>query len=277
MSNAIQAVTGSGTSEQNVHSLTEERREGSTTKARRGLSRVAGLLYLGVGVFGGFAVGFVFPKVYIAGDAATTAANVVANSGLLRMGVVADLIQATLWVFLAMTLYALLRHVNTNAARAMVILVAIGAAITCLNDVFAFAALRVATEGPYAAGLGATGSNAVVLLLLDIQHYGFFGIAQIFFGLWLAPLGYLAYKSGMFPKALGVVLVAASVSYLVDVLALYLVPDVGLKFHSFVVTPVATIAEVWMLGYLLVKGVKSTGPNDLPTVTVASAPIGYSA
>jgi hypothetical protein len=32
-----------------------------------------------------------------------------------------------------------------------------------------------------------------VFLLLDIQHYVL--IAQIFFGLWLVPLGYLAYKS----------------------------------------------------------------------------------
>ncbi len=258
MSDAIQTVTGSDRSEQDVHSRSEERPDGgSITRARKRLARVAGLLYLGVGVFSGFAVGYVFPKIFVAGDATTTTANVIANSGLVRAGVVADLIQATLWVFLAMTLYVLLRHVNTTAARAMVILVAIGAAITCLNDVFAFAALRVAMDAQYAAGLGAAGSNAIVLLLLDIQHYAFFGIAQIFFGLWLAPLGYLVYKSGMFPKALGMVLIAASVCYLVDVLALFLVPDAGLMFHSFVVTPVATIAEVWMLGYLLVKGVRS--------------------
>ena len=47
----------------------------------------------------------------------------------------------------------------------------------------------------------------MVLLLLDTQHYGIL-IAQIFFGLWLVPLGYLAYKSsGMFPKWLGVLLI----------------------------------------------------------------------
>lgn len=45
-----------------------------------------------------------------------------------------------------------------------------------------------------------------MLLLLDIQHYGVL-VAQTFLGLWLVPLGYLASKSGMFPKALGMVLV----------------------------------------------------------------------
>ena len=110
------------------------------------LARIAGLLYVINAIVAGFAFGFVATKMYAAGDAATTAANVVANPGLVRVGVVADLFQATEWVFLAMALYLLLRHVSTDAARAMVVLVAIGAGITCLNDVFEFVAVRVATD-----------------------------------------------------------------------------------------------------------------------------------
>ena len=37
------------------------------------LARIAGLLYLFVGIFGGFAEGFVDPRMYVAGDAAATA------------------------------------------------------------------------------------------------------------------------------------------------------------------------------------------------------------
>src|ERR1700737_1028175 len=76
------------------------------------LARIAGVLYLLVGIFGGFAQGFLYPKIYVAGDAAKTAANVIANSGLIRAGVVADLFQATVLVFLAIVLYYLLKHVN---------------------------------------------------------------------------------------------------------------------------------------------------------------------
>jgi len=64
-------------------------------------------------------------------------------------------------------LYLLLKHVNKSVAMAMVVLVATGAVNL--------------------AAFGTTGSNAMVLLLLDTQHYGIF-IAQIFFGLWLVPL-----------------------------------------------------------------------------------------
>jgi hypothetical protein len=218
------------------------------------LARIAGLLYLIVGIFGGFAVGYVTPMLYVAGDAAATAGNVVANAGLVRISVVADLLQATVLVFLGMTFYVLLKHVNKYAARAMLILVAIATTIMCLDKVFQFAALRVAGDASYAAAFGVAGSNALVLLLLDMHHYGFF-IAQIFFGLWLVPLGYLAYRSGMFPKALGVVLVVAGASYMVDLLAAFLVPDIGKQIHGFLAIP-PTIAEVWMLGYLLVNGVR---------------------
>jgi hypothetical protein len=233
------------------------------------LARIAGLLYLIVGIFGGFAVGYVRPKIYAPGDAATAAANVVANTGLIRIGVVADLLQATVLVFLGMTLYLLLKHVHKNAATAMVVLVAIATTLMCLDKVFQFAALRVATDASYAASFGAAGSNALVLLLLDIHHYGYL-IAQIFFGLWLVPLGYLAYQSGMFPKALGVVLIVAGVSYLVDLLAAFLVPDVRQQVSRFLAIP-PIIAEVWLLGYLLVKGVKVPA-QDTPTVSPLLGP-----
>ena len=224
----------------------------------KGLARIAGVLYLLVGISGGFAEGFVQPKMYVAGNAAATAGNVVSNAGLIRIGVVADLFDQTIFVFLALTLYVLLNHVHKSVARAMLVLVAIAAAIESMNAVFEFEGLRVATAGAYMAALGTAGSNALVLTLLDTQHYGLL-IAQIFFGLWLAPLGYLVYRSGMFAKALGVVLVVGAVCYLVDVLAAFLVPDLGKQIHTYITIPSA-IAEISMVLYLLVIGVITPKP-----------------
>ncbi|GHO63359.1 hypothetical protein KSC_022510 [Ktedonobacter sp. SOSP1-52] len=232
------------------------------------LARIAGVLYLVVGIFGAFAEDFVDLKMYAAGNAAATAGNVVANAGLVRLGVVADLFQATVWVFLAMTLSLLLKHVNKSAASAMVVLVAIGTGIVCLNAIFEFEGLRAATGAVNLVALGTAGSNALVLLLLDTQHYGTL-IAQIFFGLWLVPLGYLAYKSsGMFPKWLGVLLIVGGVCSLVDLLTLLLVPAFAQKItpdlpgthHTFVGVILPTIAEISMLVYLLVIGVKTVKP-----------------
>ena len=104
-----------------------------------------------------------------------------------------------------------------------------------------------------------------MLLLLDTQHYGIF-IAQIFFGLWLVPLGYLAYQSrGMFPKWLGILLIVGGVCYLVDLLALFLVPDFDKVIHGFITIPSA-IAEISMVLYLLIIGVRTPKPaQHLPT------------
>jgi len=223
-------------------------------KANKKTARIAGLLYLLVGIFGGFAEGYVEPRMFVAGNAAVTAANVVSNAGLVRLGVVADLLDQTLFVFLVLTLYTLLKHIHKSVARAMVVLVALAACIGSLNAVFEFEGLRVATDSGFAAAFG-TSSNGVVLLLLEAQHYGLL-IAQIFFGLWLAPLGYLAYKSGWFPKALGVTLIVGCICYLVDLLAAFLLPDFGQMIHGYVTIPSA-IAEIWMLGYLLIVGVRT--------------------
>src|SRR5712691_12219576 len=133
------------------------------------LARIAGLLYLFVGIFGGFAEGFVDPRMYVAGDAVATAGNVFANAGVVRLGVVAHLLDGAFFIFTALTLYILLKHVQRSVARAMVVLVALASGIICLNAVFQFEALRVATDNCYAVAFGLAGANALVLLLLDIQ------------------------------------------------------------------------------------------------------------
>jgi hypothetical protein len=225
--------------------------------ANKKTARIAGVLYLLVGIFGGFAEGYVEPKMYVAGNAAATAGNVIANAGLVRMGVVSDLLDQTFFIFLALVLYGLLKDVNKSVARAMLVLVALASCIGCLSAVFEFEGLRVATGAVNLSTIG-TSSNAVVLLLLDAQHYGLL-TAQIFFGLWLAPLGYLAYKSEWFPKSLGVLLIVGTVCYLIDLLAAFLLPDFGQAIHGYVVIPCA-IAEIWMVFYLLVVGVRTSEP-----------------
>jgi len=209
------------------------------------LARIAGVFYLLVGIFGGFAEGYVDPKLHVAGNAAATAGNVVANAELVRMGVVAHLVDGVFFALTAMTLYLLLNHVHKNAARSMVIFVVIAVGMICLNAVFLFEGMQVATDPSYVTAFGVAGSSALVMVLLDIQHYGTLA-AQVFFGLWLAPLGYLAYRSGLFPKALGVVLVLATVSYLADSLAAFLLPDLELQIKPFlIIAPL--VGEIWMV------------------------------
>ena len=117
------------------------------------LARIAGVFYLLVGIFGGFAEGFVDPKLHVAGNAAATAGNVVANAELVRMGVVAHLVDGVFFALTAMALYLLLNHVHKNAARSMVIFVVIAVGMICLNAVFLFEGMQVATDPSYVTAL----------------------------------------------------------------------------------------------------------------------------
>jgi hypothetical protein len=235
------------------------------------LARIAGVFYLLVGIFGGFAEGFVDPKLYVAGNSTATAANVVANADLVRMGVVAHMVDGVFFALTAMALYLLLHHVQKNAARLMVLFVALAVGMICLNAVFLFEGMQVATDPSYVAAFGAAGSRALVMILVDLQHHGTLA-AQVFFGLWLAPLGYLAYRSGLFPKALGVVLVLATISYLADSLTAFMLPDLELQIKPFLsVAPL--VGEIWMVLYLLAKGVKSADQADRAPVA-RLAPVG---
>src|SRR5258705_6780029 len=106
------------------------------------LARIAGAYYLVVAIFAGFAE-IVRLNVYVPDDAVATAANVAANADLVRFSFVADLVQATFALVLALS--RLLQHVNSGMARAMVLFVVLQVGITCLNMVHQFAALEVAT------------------------------------------------------------------------------------------------------------------------------------
>src|SRR2546430_17698352 len=99
-------------------SKTQVKAEPAITSSPKPLARIAGVLYLIVGIFGGFALAYVSPLVYFPGDAAATAAKVAANADLVRTGVLADLLQAAVFVFLALTLYLLLSCLQRDGATA---------------------------------------------------------------------------------------------------------------------------------------------------------------
>lgn len=228
----------------------------------RRLARLAGLSYLLVALFGGFAH-VVRTQVYVPNDARVTLGQVVDNALLVRLSFTADLVQAVFMVLTMLALHRLMGASDRAAARTMFAFVVIFIAITCLNMVSQFGALIVATEPAYAT-LGPAGPAAMVLLLLNLQHAGYL-IAQIFFGLWLWPLGTLILRSGLMPRVLAYLARAATIAYLVDVAAQFLAPSAVASFSAIAIVPVVVLGEVSILGYLLVRGVRGVRtPNPNP-------------
>ncbi len=231
-----------------------------TPPAPKRLARLAGLLYLVVAICGGLGE-TIRNAVDAPGDASALARAIAAHATLVRVGVAVDLVTAVFWLLTALALQRLLEHVGKGAARAMVALTATGTAVMCLNLVFQHGALVLVTDPAY-AGLGREGAQAAALLSFATLRTGEY-VAGVFFGLWLLPMGYLAYASRLFPRALGVLLMVGCFGYLGDTLARLLAPPLGATLSPFFITPSA-IAEVAMVLWLLVMGVRAPATGATP-------------
>ncbi|BCJ74538.1 hypothetical protein CS0771_40820 [Catellatospora sp. IY07-71] len=213
------------------------------------LGRLAGLCYLAVAVFGGFAELFVRDRVRVPGDAAATAANITADETLFRLGLAADLLMAIAFILLGLTLHRLLHETHRRAATALLVLVTGGATAILANLVFHAGALLVATDPAYDSGLA--------LLLLDLHHHGYV-LGGVLFGLWLLPMAYVAMRSALFPTALGVLVLAGVVTWLADPLLFVAAPGLPETVRTVVSVP-TSLAEFSLLLYLLIVGVRRTG------------------
>ena len=91
------------------------------------------------------------------------------------------------------------------------------------------------------------------MLSFEAFHSGVL-IAQIFFGAWLLPLGYLVYKSDYFPKVLGGLLVIGGIGMMGDTFLNILYPSYEGILKS--VIEVLGLSELVFCAWLLVKGAK---------------------
>ena len=181
--------------------------------------RFAGLLYLLGSIPGVFALEYVPSKLLVHGNATATANNIAAHELLFRLGIAADLICQTLFIFVALALYDLLKGVNQRHAVLMVILFVVSVPIAFLNELNAIAALALVRGADFLSLFDKPQRDALAMLFLNLHHGGV-DVAAIFWGLWLFPLGMLVYRSGFLPRILGVLLMAACLAYLANSLVL---------------------------------------------------------
>lgn len=228
-------------------------------------AKIAGALYLIYIVVSIFADVFGRSKLIVLGDAATTARNIMASAWQFRIGFVSDLVAAVLFLLTAWALYVLLEPVNKNLALLFLLLNLGGVAVWCFSDLFLIASQLLLSGTGNLKVFQADQLQALAMLSLYVYKYGFMGIAQIFFGAWLFPLGYLVFKSGFLPKILGVILMVHCVIWLMSDLQFLLFPGfiattfVGITYISY---PLGFISEFGLTLWLLIMGVKDQ-PSSL--------------
>ncbi|TQO38228.1 uncharacterized protein DUF4386 [Arenibacter algicola] len=224
------------------------------------LARIAGLLYLIVIICGIFAEKYVRFTLVDLNDSAVTAQNIGNQEFLFRMGFVADLIMQLAYFLLPVVLYQLLKKTSKELAGLMVLSVTVAVAIMCINMLNHYAPLLLLNHNIYTSAFSTEQINNSVSFYLEMHNKGYH-IAQLFFGLWLLPLGYLVFKSERFPKIIGILLIVGCFGYLTDFLIYFLYPENSIALSEYITAP-ADLGEFSLCLYLLIKGVKGADSSQ---------------
>lgn len=235
------------------------------------LARIAGVLYLIITVAAVFAHFYVPGELIVAGDAAATAANIMASESLFRIGAIgSELIILLSEVLLSVVLYLLFRPVSKTLSLLAAISRLIMTTIHGLNLLNYYFVLQLLSGGDYLTVFSPEQVNALVTLFLSAHSYGFtIGIAFLVPHVFI--LGYLIIKSGYFPKVLGYLFIAAGIGYLVDTIGWLLVP--GYTTTPDLIAMVIAVAELAFPIWLLVKGVNMAGWQKRTSEAVSLQPL----
>lgn len=206
-------------------------------------ARTTGALYLALAVAGG--LGFLLARpMLVDPDPLTTLDQLREREALARTLIGLEMALVVFQVLAALWFFRLFRAVDDFAAAAI-------AVFGVLNAVAIMGSVA-ATATSLEAALGSAGGEAgSPQLLLGLSEH-FWGVGNLFFGLWLVPMGVCVLRSGTMPRLLGRLLVVGGAGYVLSGFVTYLWPDAA-AVPELLVVP-ATIGEVWMLGYLLVRG-----------------------
>lgn len=215
-------------------------------------ARVAGLIYLLIAIMTPFAEFFVRQGLIVPGDAATTAANIVAAESLFRAGFASDLVIFAIEVAQAALLYVLFRPVSRTLALVMAFAKLAMATVLGLNLLNLHTALQLLTGTEYAA-FDAGQRHALAYVFLRAQSSGY-ALGMVFFSLYLGVVGYLVYRSGFLPRILGILSVVSAVGYLANSFTLFIVPA-HTETLAVIVVVAALIGELPLTFWLLIKGV----------------------
>lgn len=216
----------------------------------RPMARIAGALYLITILTGIFSAGYVSGKLVVNGDAAATAANILAHRGLLQLGFAIYLIEMACQVAITALFYDLLKPAGRSVSLVAAYLGLTGCVIKTFSRVFFITPLFILGGAHYLSVFSAEQLQALALLFLKVNDRGA-GIALVFFGFYAILTGYLIIKSTFLPRILGVLSVVGGLGWLT-----FLYPPLGGRLFPFIAI-FAILGAASLIFWLLVFGVNA--------------------
>ena len=215
-------------------------------------ARVGGVLYLYIIVVGGLGE-FYRGSLIVSGDPTATANRIIASQLLWRLSIAGELLHLVFAVALAMIFYVLLGPVSKNLALLAAFLNLVSIAIEATVRVSLFAVLFPLGDAGYLKTFEPGQLHVLAYLALRVYDYGF-AASLVFFGCCLFFYGFLIFKSGFFPKFLGVLVAIGSLCYVINSFVDFVAPRFANIIFPAILLP-GFIAELSLSLWLVVKGV----------------------
>jgi hypothetical protein len=227
--------------------------EHSAEVSPRTLARIGGVLYLIIIAIGLYGEAFIRERLVVSGNAAATAANLRSMEPLWRLGVAAELLLLTCAVALTLIVFVLLRPVNRDLALLATFFNLVSMALEAACSMYLLQALFPLGDASYLKAFAPAQLDALTMMAARSHGHGF-GVSLIFFAWYCLINGYLIFRSGYIPKAIGVLFQVAGLCYLINSFALILSPDLAGRLYPAILVP-SFVGEAALCLYLLVKGV----------------------
>lgn len=227
-------------------------------------ARTTGGFYLAffiVGILGSVAVR---GQLFVADDAQATLSNLLGNEALARAGIALELCIVLAQTLTAVWFFRLFRSTDMLTAGSVTAFGLVNAVTILISAAMLATAVNAATD----ASVSIAGDQAATVQLLYVVSGNLWGVAALFFGLWLLPMGWLVLTSRRLPRALGWTLIAGGLGYLLSAFVTYLLPNNALLGQLLTVPSI--VGEIWIVGYLIIIGVRRSSQTHDPVA--ASAP-----
>ncbi|MDN5864137.1 MAG: DUF4386 domain-containing protein [Gammaproteobacteria bacterium] len=175
-------------------------------------ARIAGFFYVLTTITGMLAI-TIGDKLFESGDAAATAANVLAHDAWVWIGPAINLVSVACYIVVTALLYELFKPVNRSVSLIAAFFSLAGCTIGAASEVFDLAPSLVLAGTAYGGTFGPEQLQALAYTFFRLNGVAF-NIAMVFFGFYCVLIGYLAFRSTFLPRAVGVLMVIAGLCWL---------------------------------------------------------------
>jgi hypothetical protein len=216
-------------------------------------ARIAGFFYLLIFLCAPFAEMFVRGNAIVRGDAAATAANILASESLWRLAFTAELVNAASDTIVAVLLYEILKPAGPTLSLLAAVFRLILVAIASVKALAHVAPLHLLGGEQFLAAFSAAELQSLSYLSLRL-HGDAYDVALFFFGVHCLLVGWLILRATFLPRILGLLMAIAGVCYLANTVAGALAPDFSRMLFPWILLP-ALPAEGGLTLWLLIMGV----------------------